>query len=60
MHDEKALHPGQVEGKPGVKVNMRPRVMQYNAFHAAQPMWLIGLRALFPDIEKEIKAFGAP
>jgi hypothetical protein len=60
VDDERAVHPGQVDGKPGVKRNVRPRVMQYNAFHAAQPMWLMGLQRLFPDVEDELKAFNAP
>jgi hypothetical protein len=60
VDDEKTIHPGHVEGKPGVKRNVRPRVMQYNAFHAAQPMYLKGLRRLFPQVDEEIRAFNAP
>jgi hypothetical protein len=33
----------------------RPRVMQYNAYHAGQPIYWAGLRRLFPTMGAEIK-----
>jgi hypothetical protein len=60
LDDERMLHPTATEDKPGMKPISRARVMQYNAFHAAQPIWFAGLQQMFPDLEEELKVFNAP
>jgi hypothetical protein len=60
LHDENILHPSMNPDRPNMKPNNRARVMQYNAFHAAQPIYFMGLQALFPDVEAAIRSFNAP
>jgi hypothetical protein len=60
LDNEDVIHPKMSEDRPGVKPVTRARVMQGNSFHAAQPMYLTGLRRYFPDVDEEIKKFNAP
>jgi hypothetical protein len=37
----------------------RPRVMQYNSYHAGQAIYWAGLRRLFLGVDEELKKAGA-
>jgi hypothetical protein len=38
----------------------RPRVMQWTAFHLAQPIYFTGLDRLFPSLRAELAAANVP
>jgi hypothetical protein len=41
------------------KGHSRPRVMQWDAYHAAQPIFFAGLKRLFPELEAQMAAANA-